>query len=75
MDMPATDRHPHPHGDASLAVLTAILEAVQSERVESAKRWAEVDKFIRATRWQLLGMGMLLVTLVFAIIASWRFVR
>lgn len=75
MDMPATDRHPHPHGDASLAVLTAILEAVQSELVESAKRWAEVEKFMRATRRQLLGLGLLLATIVFMVIASWSFVR
>lgn len=73
--MPATDRQTHQDGDASLAVLTAILDALQSERVEAAKRWAEVDKFMRATRRQLLGLGLLLATIVFVGIASWSFVR
>lgn len=73
--MPATDRQTHQDGDASLVVLTAILDALQSERVESAKRWAKVDKFMRATRRQLLGLGLLLANIVFMVIASWSFVR
>jgi hypothetical protein len=56
-------------------VLAAIRDAIQSERAESAKRWAEVDKFIRATRMQLFGLGILLATIVFMIIASWGLVR
>jgi len=73
--MRVSDHQPPPHDGASIAVLAAIRDAIQSERAESAKRWAEVDKFIRATRMQLFGLGILLATIVFMIIASWGLVR
>lgn len=73
--MPTADHQPPPRDDASVALLTAIRDAIQSERVESARRWAEVDKFIRGTRLQLLSLGLILAGIVFMIIASWRFAR